>query len=150
MSLASGCCFMPAAYIGTFLKNPSSREQVTGGSPRGKQSAVNHRQQLALGPASLSCGKTTRLLSTRILQQGFGGLFHPPPPPPSANPPFLQEGEAEPPALIEEMKWKLGFHRLFAAAGIGTLLHLPASPASAPGGKESSNPDLREGNVVIF
>lgn len=63
-----------------------------------------------------------QLISTWILQRGLGGLF-------------LQEGEAEPPALIEETLISISY-QLSVSTGIGTFLHPHMSPSSAPWAKK--------------
>lgn len=66
-----------------------------------------------------------------ILQQEFGGLFHPP-----AQTP-LSHRKAEPSPLLLLRKPQFPVHFIAsAAAGMGTRLQLPASPGGAPGGSK--------------
>lgn len=101
--------------------NPKLTRASHWGFTWGKVSVGNHRQRLALGPACLSRGKTTQLVSTWILQQGLSGLFHPP----AQMPLSRRKAKLNPPLLLR--KPQLPFHRLFTAVGVSTLLQAPAA-----------------------
>lgn len=107
--------------------NTGLHEQVTGGLPRAKLSTGNSWPLVLL---AYLLGKQRSLFPPGSYSGDLVAFSSPQRKPPRS----CREAKLSPLLLLRNPQFP--FHWLFAAAGIGALLHLPASPHSAPGGRK--------------